>query len=146
MKTNPIIGKTITALEIAEDKQALRFVLADNAECIVNADGDCCSYTWIEHIELPALGFPALVVSVEDIAMPDLGEMEGRDVVAYYGCKIVTDRGEIIIDFRNDSNGYYGGDLSWPDDTYYYGGVFGQNKSNHQWQPVTGAATSGVQS
>lgn len=69
--SNPIIGKTIVALEIAEDRQALRFVLED-AECI-------------------------------------------------------------------ESNGYYGGNLVWPDaddSPYYYGGVFGQNVSNNQWGPV----------
>lgn len=134
MKTNPIIGKTITALEVSDDKQALRFVLTDG-ECIVDTDADCCSYTWIEHIELPALGFPALVINVEDIEMPDLGDMEGRDVVAYYGCKITTDRGEIVIDYRNDSNGYYGGSLTWPGE-YHYGGVYQQNVSKHQWTAV----------
>lgn len=133
-KQNPLIGKTITALEIAEDKMALRFVLTDG-EVVVNCDADCCSSTWIEHTELPALGFPAVVVSVEDVPMPDLGNMPGCDVVAYYGCKITTDRGEILIDYRNDSNGYYGGNLSWPGERYY-GGVYGQNISKHQWRPV----------
>lgn len=134
MTTNPIIGKTITALEIAADKQALRFVLTDG-ECIVQCYGDCCSHTWVEHIEMPALGLPAQVVSVEDIAMPDLGSPDEYDVIAYYGCKIITDRGEIIIDYRNSSNGYYGGSLSWPGE-YYYAGVFGQNDSKNEWQPV----------
>jgi hypothetical protein len=137
MKTNPLIGKTLTGIEIADDQQALRFVLTDG-ECIVTTDADCCSYTWIEHIELPALGFPAQVVAVEDIDMPDLGDMPERDVVAYYGCKITTDRGEIVIDYRNDSNGYYGGSLTWPGERHY-GGVFGQNNSKQIWKPVAAA-------
>lgn len=134
MKQNPIVGKIITAIEISSDKESLRFVLADG-ECVVDCDADCCSHTWIEHVELPALGFPAQVVSVEDIDMPDLGDMEGCDVVAYYGCKITTDKGEIIIDYRNDSNGYYGGSLTWPGE-YHYGGVFQQNVSKHDWKPL----------
>ncbi len=133
-RQNPLIGKTITAVEISEDKEALRFVLTDG-EVVVDCDAGCCSYTWVEHVELPALGFPATVLAVEDVPMPDLGNMPGCDVVAYYGCKITTDRGEILIDYRNDSNGYYGGNLSWPGERYY-GGVHGQNISKHQWRPV----------
>lgn len=130
-----LVGKTITDMKIAEDRQAMLFV-TDAGDCVCNTDADCCSYTWIEHVELPALGFPAKVLSVEDIQMPEGAVSEFRkdtDSVSYYGCKIATDRGEIVIDFRNDSNGYYGGSLSWPDADYYYGGVFGQNVSKHEW-------------
>ena len=46
--------------------------------------------------------------------MPNLGDIDGKhhagvDVVAYYGVKITTEHGRCTIDFRNDSNGYYGG-------------------------------------
>ena len=139
MNTNPIIGKTIVAMEISEDRQALRFVLSDG-ECIVDTDADCCSYTWIEHVELPALGFPALVVSVDELDMPERSTPSDfhpvTDSLAFYGCKIVTDKGEIVIDYRNDSNGYYGGSLSWPGE-HHYGGVYGQNNSKHQWRSLT---------
>jgi hypothetical protein len=37
--------------------------------------------------------------------MPDV------DVVAYYGLKITTETGIAVLDYRNDSNGYYGGSL-----------------------------------
>lgn len=147
MSTNPLVGKTITAIDIAEDREALRFVLADG-ELIVRTDADCCSYTWIEHVELPALGFPAVVVAIEDLDMPDGAPSEFRkdpDSLQFYGCKITTDRGEIAIDYRNDSNGYYGGSLSWPYE-YHYGGVYGQNNSAMKWQPLTSTEQSGAQS
>ena len=130
-----LIGKTITGLKIASDKKAL-LIQTSNGDCTVRVDGDCCSNSWIEHIELPALGFPALVSDVRDLEMPDLGSPSEDEVIAYYGCKIVTDRGDIIIDYRNESNGYYGGNLSWPDDNYFYGGVHGQNDSNMEWTDV----------
>lgn len=141
MNTNPLIGKTITAIEIAADKLALRFILS-NSECVVNVDADCCSHTWIEEVELPALGFPAIVTAVEDLSLdrPDEGE-HGDSVIAFYGCKITTDRGEIVIDYRNESNGYYGGSLSWPDDGYRYGGVYGQANSKYDWRAL-GEVTS----
>ena len=112
--SNLLLNQTITDVKIAADKQALLFVSADGTEHIALVDGDCCSYTWIEHIEMPALGMPFKILAIEDLDMPDLGDMPDCDVVAYYGAKIITDKGEMIIDYRNDSNGYYGGNIVWP--------------------------------
>jgi hypothetical protein len=133
--SNILIGKTINEIKIAEDKGAILFV-TDAGEMVVRADGDCCSHTWVEHIELPALGLPALVMAVDGLKMPDLGQPDEYGLVQYYGCKISTDKGDIVIDYRNESNGYYGGNLSWPDDSYFYGGVYGQNISKENWVPV----------
>jgi len=33
--------------------------------------------------------------------------------------KIATDYGDIIIEYRNESDGVYGGDLAWPGDKEY---------------------------
>jgi hypothetical protein len=132
---NPLVGKTITAIEVAADKHALRFVLTDG-EMVVQADGDCCSHTWIEHLELPALGFPALVTAVDNLELSAKNVESEDGLLQFYGCKISTDRGEMVIDYRNESNGYYGGSLSWPGD-YHYGGVFNQNVSKYEWQKVS---------
>lgn len=48
--------------------------------------------------------------------MPDLGNIktehcEHPDCIRYYGLRIVTDKGRAVIDFRNNSNGYYGGSI-----------------------------------
>lgn len=146
MSDQYLVGKTLTGVKIASDKGALLFETTDG-KAVVRADGDCCSHTWIEHIELPALGFPAKVLAVDDLPMPDLGSPDKYDVIAYYGCKITTDRGEMVIDFRNSSNGYYGGSLVWPkltDDEYnhFYGGVYGQNVSNEDWREVSESSSS----
>lgn len=134
---NVLIGKTLTGLKLAEDRGALLFITTEE-EVLVEVDADCCSYTWIEHIELPALGFPCEVLEVEDLDMPEGAVSEfhtDADYLHFYGCKITTSRGEILIDYRNDSNGYYGGSLSWPGD-YHYDGVYGQNKSKFNWKDV----------
>src|ERR1700749_3571291 len=98
MKDNILIGKTLTGMKIAEDRQALLFQTGDG-DIIVRVDADCCSYTWVESIELPALGFPALVTAVDDLEMPENGPAStfhpDHDCLAFYGCKITTDRGEI---------------------------------------------------
>jgi hypothetical protein len=137
MSENVLIGKTLTGMKIAADREAILFQTTEG-EVVVQVDADCCSYTWGEHIELPALGFPAVVVSVADLEMP-----EGKpstfhtdpDSLQFYGCKIATDRGEIVIDYRNDSNGYYGGSLSWPGE-HHYGGVYGQANSKLEWSDI----------
>ena len=131
---NVLIGKTLTGIKIADDKMALLFQTS-TGDIAVECDADCCSHTWVEHVELPAMGFPAVVTAVEDIDMPDLGDMPDCDVVAYYGCKISTNKGEILIDYRNDSNGYYGGSLSWPGENHY-GGVYSQNVSGRSWKDL----------
>lgn len=138
MKDNPLIGKTLTGMRIAEDRQALLFQTADG-DLVVHVDADCCSYTWVEGVELPALGFPAVVTAVDDLEMPENSQAStfhtDADSLAFYGCKISTDRGEIVIDYRNDSNGYYGGSLTWPGE-HHYGGVYGQNNSKEEWKEI----------
>lgn len=130
MRQNILIGKTLTGIMLAEDKEAIRFNTAEGP-LVVLVDADCCSHTWVESIELPARGFPATVSAVEDLEMGPDQDNDG-DVIAFYGCKIVTDKGDIVIDYRNSSNGYYGGSLTWPGEDHY-GGVYGQNVSEQKW-------------
>ena len=106
-------GKTIKEIQIAQDKMAILFK-CDDGDHVAKTDGDCCSTTWVESISLPAAGFPCKVLKAEEIPMPDLGSPSDYEVIAYYGYKIETNKGEIVIDYRNESNGYYGGSLIWP--------------------------------
>jgi hypothetical protein len=51
-----------------------------------------------------------------------------------YRFRIMTDKGQILIEYRNSSSGYYGGSLSWPDGAYFYGMFtdgMSQTKSAH---------------
>lgn len=127
-----LVGMTIEEIKIADDKKAIMFI-TEKENVIARCDGDCCSSTWIEHITLPAMGFPCLVINMEGLEMPEDEKTDDYEVIAFYGLKIGTDKGDMIIDYRNESNGYYGGNLSWPDDDYFYGGVYGQNVSSENW-------------
>lgn len=130
-----LVGKTINEIKIAEDKQAILF-LCNDGEHIARADADCCSSTWIESIEAPALGFPCLVIEMRELDMPQPRERdECGGVIQFYGLNIKTNKGDIVIDYRNSSNGYYGGNLSFPDEDFY-GGVFNQNVSDQEWRDV----------
>lgn len=134
--THCLDGKTITGVDLAEDKEAIRFTVEGGEPVVAKCDADCCSHTWVEHIELPALGFPATVQAVAPLDLPgSVDDHPEHDCLQVYGLKIITDKGDLIIDYRNSSNGYYGGSLEWPGE-HFYGGVFGQNVSEEKWQPV----------
>lgn len=133
---NPLIGRTIVAVALASDRKAMKFDLAEGEPVIVKADGDCCSMTWIESLDTPGLLIGGVVTEVTDIEMPFEASYDGYgELTQFYGCMITTSKGQCVIDYRNASNGYYGGNLSWPHNDYY-GGVHGQNISTEQWVQV----------
>ena len=47
--------------------------------------------------------------------MPDRGHVseycEYPDCLRFYGLKVTTEKGRATIDYRNNSNGFYGGSL-----------------------------------
>jgi hypothetical protein len=133
---NPLVGRTIVKVQIAKDKMALRFVLDTGEEVIARCDADCCSRTWVEHMEIPSL--PAEVRAYETIDMPQpkQADEEYGDVVVAYGALLVTSTGHLKIEYRNESNGYYGGWIVWDEAEHFYGGVHGQNRSDNEWVEV----------
>ena len=139
-ETHPLVGQTITAIYLADDQGAIKFVLNDGREIVARADGDCCSHTWIEDVIAPEAAIGAEVMRAEDIDLPEEFTQPTKtdhyeDEMSYYGFVIETAKGRCTLAYRNSSNGYYGGDLSWPGD-HFYGGVFGQNNSKKEWQLV----------
>lgn len=134
---NPLIGKTLTGVKLAKDKEAILFQTTEG-EIVARCDADCCSYTWIESVENTIREFPAVVSAANDIedGLPETIENDPEyDCLQFYGFKIATDRGVLVIDYRNSSNGYYGGSLTWPGE-HHYGGGYGQNNSDEEWEAV----------
>lgn len=115
---NTMIGATIVSVSVSGDRETITLATSDGRVIVGRAYGDCCSRTWIENVENEEALVGHTIDAVEDIPMPDLGNV-GTDhqpdveSVAYYGLRITTGAGICTIDYRNDSNGYYGGDLSW---------------------------------
>lgn len=107
-----LVGKRILSYALDDDSTGITFN-TDAGTVRLETGGDCCSVSWIESLD-DDQALLGRVMLVEEIEMPDLGniptpKMPGVDQVAYYGLKITTDRGRCVIDYRNDSNGYYGG-------------------------------------
>lgn len=109
-----LVGKELISVEISQDKTYLKFNHKEGS-VIWEAEADCCSETWIEHVTLPYIGLDGKVSKVEEV---HLGEVipTRQECDALYGIKIHLDtdnwRGSYVyIEFRNSSNGYYGGSM-----------------------------------
>ena len=108
-----LLGKKITSFDLVSDGSCITFQIEGGGSVRLRAVGDCCSETWIESIDAPE----ALIGTVSDVGeidMPSLGNVPTErhqyvDQVDYYGLKITTEKGRVVLDYRNDSNGYYGG-------------------------------------
>lgn len=111
-----LIGATITSHQLDPNGDYLQLDLADALPIRLIPHGDCCSTTWIESIDLPSV-LHGRILAIDDIPMPHCGDVgtpkhPSVDCVQYYGLKITTEHGVAVIDYRNDSNGYYGGSIS----------------------------------
>ena len=102
-------------LEANYDGKNLNMTLK-NGENVVKMtwqpEGDCCSLSWIEHIE----GVENLAGQTVLEAFTDEGERDDAhpeyDCLQIYFYKLRTTGGYLDIDMRNSSNGYYGGWLT----------------------------------
>lgn len=114
-KLTAFVGKRITRVLMSSGDIA--FELDDGTTIIADPEGDCCSTTWVEHVSGVSDAYGAQIVSVN--LRPELSTQEDVDdsnyeCLALYGISLITDGGaRIDIDYRNASNGYYGGWLNW---------------------------------
>lgn len=110
-----LVGKIITAYNLSQDDTEITFNIFGHDSVTLKTEGDCCSHTWIESIDTPDNLF-GIVTAVQDIDMPKLGDIKTLkcphpECIKYYGLRITTTKGTTVIDYRNNSNGYYGGSL-----------------------------------
>jgi len=124
----PLAGRKLVSVAVEKDKTELVFRFEDG-EVRYDATGDCCSSSWIEHIELPGDVTGAEIVSVAEAPVIDAttddaknprrppayegDEYERREheCLQVYQTVFGTTKGEIAVEYRNSSNGYYGGSL-----------------------------------
>lgn len=80
--------------------------------------GDCCSQSFIIHVDVPLLGGTILSSDIEGVPIDPwewknykpTEEVDDEEIKQYF-YKIITTKGELMIEMRNYSNGYYGGTL-----------------------------------
>ena len=127
---NPLRLMILVSFQLADDKDSFDLtvckVLGQTTRTFrFTAVGDCCSHTFIESVIEPSALTPgATIVDVRDILMPDQPYDESiHECLEFYGLAIHTTKGIAIIDYRNSSNGYYGGNLVLSEVTHCFEGV-----------------------
>lgn len=102
--------KTLLTVGLNADKTELQVDFIDGSQFILGVEGDCCSKSWIEHLTIGPeplagakySGYHEYLVSTQNVPY---------NLRQIYEAVICTDRGAIRMEFRNDSNGYYGGNV-----------------------------------
>lgn len=119
---NELIGKKISEVRINNNNTVITFI-TDQGPIQYFAEGDCCSTSWIEHVadvkdivgkEILAVEQETAINNMEGM-LSSRGKADHMDVY-FYRIKATESKygygGVMVIDLRNDSNGYYGGTLT----------------------------------
>ena len=114
---NPLKGHLIQAVTTNEDHTVLVFH-TESGSFSFSAEGCCCSFSWIEHINSLDELIRHEVEKTEEIEVPEALTQGGVDyvpsklssewAVSVYMYKLYTAAGSCTIEMRNSSNGYYG--------------------------------------
>lgn len=105
-----LIGKTLGYVYISEDEDFLLFINEDVTEWwIYFTDADCCSYSYIESVLNPEclINSPIIAITDKEYEIPNYN----RQAIKPFGWIIKTTTGYCDIECRNESEGYYFGDL-----------------------------------
>ena len=102
----------LKAVILSDDKEKLTFQFDGGPDIVFEAEGDCCSHTWIEHIDVPPYVIGEKLETVRDYLFDRKDDDENYETLQSYRTEFGCPKGTITIEYRNSSNGYYGGMLS----------------------------------
>lgn len=109
----PLVGMRLMGVKVDDDKESISLLFPEGT-LRMYASGDCCSQSWIEYVETPALGWDGVIA---DVSGQDEYRIEQddptHDCLRFYQQTIRTTKGDVVIEYRNSSNGYYGGSLNF---------------------------------
>lgn len=109
-----LVGRVVLGVNVTDDTVTWK---TETGDVVWETEGDCCSHSWIEHAELDLVR--GRITSVRHLELPaewyalhaeSKDEVDG-EFFAHYGIAIESEQGSGTIDFRNESNGYYGGSM-----------------------------------
>lgn len=116
MSFQELIGEKIISVHSQESHESIGFLTASGRALKYEAYGDCCSYSWFEHISGLQHLIGGTVTEIRERDMPDSTDKDPEhEWLSFYGWAIVTDKGYFDIEMRNSSNGYYGGSVDDPE-------------------------------
>lgn len=115
-----LIGLTVLKIETNLGNDELFIKLKDSfgnkVYMVFYSYGDCCSTSWIESLEGDQDIIENEIINIIEHELPPLEDddpdlMFDNNFTQICNYEIVTAKGSCVIDFRNSSNGYYGGSL-----------------------------------
>lgn len=110
-----MIDRKLKSVLLNKYRDRVTFSFQEGPSQSFGVAGGCCSTSWIEHFEMPNDVDGAFIIKVEDgniIQDHEEHDPEGEwNVIKVYNTIFHTNRGSIVLEFRNSSNGYYGGYL-----------------------------------
>ncbi len=104
-----LVDQYISAIYADDERIVFRY--GNNEILDMQAIGDCCSRSWIEAVEVTPGALGSRVTDILVDSMEDKEASTEDDCIQVYLTIVRTLRGDIYIEYRNSSNGYYGGYL-----------------------------------
>jgi hypothetical protein len=108
-----VLNRPLAAVSLTQGSSSdtVTFVFLDGSAASYKTEGDCCSHSWVEHLEAPNDLVGAVIIDVKEDPILNEDDPDNHDYIQVYHTRFVTNRGEIVLEYRNSSNGYYGGYL-----------------------------------
>ena len=111
-----LVGRKVLDVMMNPECTFVRFI-TDQGDLDYFCFADCCSESWINHVNSLDELIGGTVKSVDAVDLytalgvePEPTRQECDDVLTY---RIFTEKGVCSMEFRNSSNGYYGGSLDY---------------------------------
>ena len=114
-KPHLLADRPIASVLTRNEGEELVFAFVDGSTATFTAQGDCCSRSWVEHLTVPSDIAGAVVTHVAENEMGETwNDPDHYECVRVYQTTFRTAKGDIVVEYRNESNGYYGGWLEGP--------------------------------
>lgn len=111
---NCLIGKKLIEPSILSEDKTIITLKTETSTIKLEAEGDCCSHSWVEHSDIIPAGEIIKEVIEKDVTVIqeegyDRESNSYNECIKQYFYEVKTDKGSYTIEMRNESNGYYGG-------------------------------------
>lgn len=111
-----LLGKTLTSIEVAEDKDAIAFLCDDGSSYKLYHEQECCEDVIVEDVTgdlADLIGNP--ILQAEEISSSNEGEVPRAYCESWTWTfyKLATIRGSVTIRWFGESNGYYSEEVSF---------------------------------
>lgn len=107
-------GKTVTDMKVSKNRQCVMLNLDDDENLYLTAVGDCCSESWFEHIQDKSEIIGMKILKIEQVNLGRVTPTKQESDELYCIKFTTNNKWEDLwmLEFRNSSNGYYGGSVT----------------------------------